>query len=153
VDLRVLLERHGSYPVIEAAGLLPLKLFEHIGTVYHRLEHVADVGFAAMAELRLAVLVHEESPDSLPGILTAAGFRDFAPTVVGVIGGFGELWKATADHDVAEYVVTQRAHLASLLLFELAHEGRAIPAMRRAAELGGLHHDFERWLERLPTAR
>jgi hypothetical protein len=43
--LRLLLERCGSHPAIQAAAaagelheLLPVKLFEHIGMVYHRLE-------------------------------------------------------------------------------------------------------------------
>jgi hypothetical protein len=158
VSLRLLLERCGSYPVIEAAAasgelheLLPVHLFEHIGTVYHRLESVADAHCAGIAKLRLAVLLHEESSNALPSLLVAAGFWDFAPAVIGVIGGFGELWKLTADHEIAEYVVNQRARLAALLLFELAHEGRAIPEMQRAAELGGLDLDFKRWVERLQT--
>jgi hypothetical protein len=156
--LRRLLERCGSYPVIEAAAasgelhaLFPARLFEHIGVTYHRLERVADPDFTDLAKLRLAVLLHEESPRSLPGILAAAGFIDFAATVIGVIEGFGQLWKVVGDREIAEYVVVQRGHLAALLLFELAHEGRAIPQMERAAELGGLDLSFRRWAARLPT--
>jgi hypothetical protein len=155
--LRLLLVRCGSYPVIEVAAacgelheLLPVKLFEHIGIVYHRLERVADTHFPGIAELRFAVLLHEESPDSLPRLLATAGFSDFAPSVLGVVAGFGELWKVTADHEIADYVVAHRAHLASLLLFELAHEGRAISEMERVAELGGLDISFKRWATRLP---
>jgi hypothetical protein len=156
-ELRLLLERRGSYPAIEAAAasgqlhqLLPVKLFEHIGIVYRRLEGVADAHCPGIAELRLTVLLHEMSPNSLPSLLAEAGFSDFVPTVVGVIGGFGELWKVGTDHEIAEYVVAHRAHLGALLLFELAHEGRAISAMERAAELGGLDLCFKRWTGRLP---
>ena len=158
VELRLLLEQRGSYPAIEAAAasgklraLLPVSLFEHIGIVYHRLEALADARFSGLAASRLAVLLHEMSPGSLPGVLAAAGLSDFAPPVLGAIGGFGELWKVATDDQIAEYVVAHQAHLASLLLFELAHEGRAIPAMERAAELGGLDVDFKRWAGRLST--
>jgi hypothetical protein len=100
--------------------------------------------------LRLAVLLHEESPAALPSLLATAGFSGFAPTILGVIGGFGELWKVTADHEIAQYVEAHRAHLASLLLFELVHEGQAILQMERAAELGDLDLGFKRWAARLP---
>src|SRR5262245_25356705 len=156
--LRLLLGRIGSYPAIEAAAasgelheLLPVRLFEHIGLVYRRLEQLADAHhLAIIAELRLAVLLHEESLDSLPSLLAAAGFLDFAPTVLGVIGGFGKLWKATADHEIADYVAVQTTHLPALLLFELAHEGRPTPEMERAAELAGLSLTFKGWVARLP---
>jgi hypothetical protein len=127
-------------------------LFDHIRTVYHRLETVADADFPDTAPLRLAVLVHEESPDSLPPVLVTAGCPDFSPTVLSVIRWFGELWKLAGDREIAQYVVAHRAHLASLLVFELAHEGQAIPQMERAAELGGRHLDFKRWVDRLPTS-
>jgi hypothetical protein len=126
-----------------------VSLFEHIGIVYHRLEELADAHFPGIAGLRLTVLLHEMSPGSLPSLLAGAGLSDLAPPVVGAIRGFGELWKGVADDQIAEYVVAHRAHLASLLLFELAHEGRTIPAMERAAELGGLDLDFKRWAARL----
>jgi hypothetical protein len=159
VELRHLLERCGSYPAIEAAAasgelreILPVELFEHIGIVYHRLERVADTPLPDIAASRLTVLVHETPPESLPRVLEAAGFSDLSPIVREVIGGFGEVWRVTADCQIAEYVVTHGAHLAPLLLFELAHEGRAIPAMERAAELGGLDLAFARWAGRLPAA-
>jgi hypothetical protein len=158
-SFRLLLQQYGSYPAIEAAAasgglheLLPVTLCEHIGTVYHRLEAVADAHLADIAKLRLAVLLHEESPTSLPSLLAAAGFADFAPTVIGVIRSFGELWKTTGDREIAGDVLTHREHLAPLLLFELAHEERAIPEMQRAAEIGGLDPGFKRWVDRLPTA-
>jgi hypothetical protein len=154
--LRVLLGRRGSYPTIEAAAasgelreLLPVELFEHIGAVYRTLEGAADTDFPCIAELRLTVLLHEMPPSSLPSLLARAGFSDFMPTVLGVIGGFGELWKVAADQEIGEYVVTHGPHLGSLLLFELAHEGRAIAAMERAAELGDLGVCFRRWAGRL----
>jgi hypothetical protein len=155
-SLRRLLERSGSYPAIEAAAasgalhdLLPVKPFEHIGTVYHRLERVADPGFVDLPKVRLAVLLHEESPPWLPRVLATAGFGDFEPVVMGVIGSFGKIWKVPTDQEIRDYVAAERTHLGSLLLFELAHEGRAISQMERAAELGGLARDFARWRERL----
>lgn len=152
--LRLLLERRGAYPAIEAvsaAGEFPVKLFPHIGVVYHRLETVAGADFEAIAPLRLAVLVHEEPPDALGGILDAAGLSELAPTVFAVVGEFGKLWKIAADDEIAEYVDSHRAHLASLLLFELAHEGSATRAMERAAQLGGLAFRFEGWRARLSS--
>jgi hypothetical protein len=155
-ELRRRLERWGEYPAIEAASpsgelarLLPLKLFDHIGIVYHRLERVADASSPTVAPLKLTVLLHEQSPDSLPRLLAGAGFSDFAPIVLAVIGGFGELWKTRTDREIAEYVRTHNDHLASLLLFELAHEGRATGQMECAAEVGGLHRSFKRWAARL----
>ena len=157
VQLRPLLERRGAYSAIDAASksdelgaAFPVKLFEHIGIVYHRLESVADASFPSIAPLRLAVLVHEQSPASLLSLLAGAGFSDFVPIVLAVIGGFGELWKTNTEDEIAEYVLAHRDHLASLLLFELAHEGRATRQMERAAELGGLDRSFKRWAARLP---
>jgi hypothetical protein len=157
-DLRLLLERTGAYPAIEAASasgalrdVLPVTLFEHIETIYDRLERAADAHFPAIVPLRLAVLLHEESPDSLPSLLSAAGLSELAPTVLGVIGGFGEVWKTSGEEEIAAYVRAHRADLASLLLFELAHEGRPTRAMERAAELGGLAQSFTRWTARLST--
>jgi hypothetical protein len=156
IELRSLLERCGAYSAIEAASKseelgedLPMTLFEHIGIVYNRLERVADASFPTIAPLRLAVLLHEQSPTSLPNLLAGAGFSDFAPLVLSVISGFGELWKIKTDHDLTEYVLAHRDHLDSLLLFELAHEGRATRQMERAAELGGLDLRFKRWAARL----
>jgi hypothetical protein len=157
VDLRPLLERDSAYSAIEAAfksdelgQVFPVKLFEHIGIVYDRLEKVANASFPTIAPLRLAVLLHEQSPASLPSLLAGAGFSDFAPIVLAVIGGFGELWKTNTDDEIAEYALAHRDHLASLLLFELAHEGRATRQMERAAELGGLDLSFKRWAAQLP---
>jgi len=79
--LRHLLERCGSHLVFKAAAapgeldeLFPVGIFDHIGTVYQRLEKLADADFAEIAELQLAVLLHEEPPNSLPSLLRAAGF-------------------------------------------------------------------------------
>ena len=85
----------------------------------------------------------------LPNLLAEAGFADVAPTIVGVIGGFGDVWKSRNDNETAAYVAAHRTHLPALLLFELAHEGRAIPQMEQAAELAGLSLDFNRWVARL----
>jgi len=60
----------------------------------------------------------------------------------------GVLWKATSEDDLRDYVHWNRRHLAGLLLFEFAHEGRPTPQMVRAAELSGLGPPFERWATR-----
>jgi hypothetical protein len=153
-EFRRLLERRGAYPAIEAAwasdelrNVLPVKLFDHIGIVYDRLERIVGAHFQAIVPLRLAVLLHEEAPNALPRLVAAAGFSEFAP----LIGGFGELWKTTGEDEIAAYANAHRAHLDSLLLFELAHEGRATVAMERAAARGGLANSFERWASRLAT--
>ena len=159
--LRRLLERRGSYPAIRAAAasgtlqaLLPVTLLDHIGTVYYRLEQCADGhSGAGLAALRLTVLLHEEPLSSLPSLLAAAGRPDFASTVLDVTAGFGKMWKATADEAIARYAEVHRHHLASLLLFELAHEGRPTSGMERAAELGGLSLDFAQWVAGLHAAQ
>ena len=127
-----------------------MELFEHVAAVYHRLERLAAANHAAsITEMRLAVLFHEEPTDRLPSLLGEAGFPDFAPAVVGVIGGFGQLWKAKTDQEMVAYVAAHKANLPALLLFELAHEGRATPQMERAAEIADLSVDFNRWVARL----
>jgi hypothetical protein len=155
-ELRRRLEQPGSYPAIEAAcrsgalaRVLPVELFDHIGIVYDRLEKAADAPSPAVAPLRLTVLLHEQSPGSLPSLLATAGLSDFAPIVLAVVGGFGKLWKTRTDDEIGAYVVAHQDDLASLLLFELAHEGRATDRMERAAELGGLDRSFRRWAARL----
>ena len=70
---------------------------------------------------------------------------------IGVVSGFGALWKITRDHDIADYVAAHKAHLAALLLFELAHEGQPTPGMERAAELGHLRGSFDVWANRLSS--
>ena len=121
----------------------------HIDTVSRRLERAADADCRYLAELQIAVLLHEESPASLPGLLATAGRSDLAPIVIPVITAFGELWKVTTDDEIAAYTAAHRSHLDPLLLFELAHEGQPTAGMRRAAAVGGLDADFRRWVARL----
>ena len=157
-SLRRLLSRRSSYPLIveaAASGQLPnfpVTLFEHIGDVYRRVEAAADHNFAEPEALRLAALVHEEPQASLAKLLDSAGVSDFAPTVIAVTGGFGRVWKVRTDGDLRDYVEVNRPHLASILLFELAHEGQSTPEMERAAEVGGLQAALECWAERLAGA-
>ena len=153
---RDLLQEPGSYRSIAAASaggtlspILPVHLFPHIGDVYRRLEAAAGEDGADIMALRVAVLVHEEPADRLPHLLATAGVGDLAPTVTAVVGGFGQLWKARGDVALTAYVATHRTALRSLLLFELAHEGRPIPRMEQAAALGGLADAFQRWVARL----
>jgi hypothetical protein len=60
-----------------------------------------------------------------------------------IVPGFGEVWQP--DLDLEAYVGRHGPHLRALLLFELAHEGAATPAMRAAAERGGLAPEFSAW--------
>jgi hypothetical protein len=126
--LRRLLSQRGSYPIIAAAAasgqrpLFPVTLFEYVGEVYRRVETAAGPDFAGIEELRLAALVHEEPQESVPNVLASAGVFDFAPTVVSVTGGFGRIWKVRTEGDLRDYVEVSRPHLASILLFELAHK-------------------------------
>jgi hypothetical protein len=128
---------------------LPVRLFAHIGDVYRRLEVAAGDTGADLAALRLTVLVHEEPAERVPTLVEDAGVTDLAPVVTAVVEGFGELWKVEGDARLAAYVATHRPALASLLLFELAHEGRPTPSMERAAALGGLTGAFRGWVTRL----
>lgn len=158
LSLRRLLSRRGSYPLIVAAAAsgqlphFPVTLFEHVGDVYRRVETAADHNLAGLEALRLAALVHEEPQESLTKLLDSAGVSDFAPTVVAVTGGFGRIWKVRTEGDLRDYVEVNRPHLASILLFELAHEGQSTPEMERAAEVGGLQAALKCWGERLAGA-
>ena len=99
--------------------------------------------------MRLAVLLHEEPPERVPGLLEQAGLLSVAPFVTAVIAGFGKLWKLGSDEEALDYVRAHRAHLEPLLLFELVHEGEPASWMRRIAGLGGLESRFETWARRL----
>jgi hypothetical protein len=157
--LRSLLARRGAYSMIadaSAAGRLPtfpVRLFGHVGDVYARVETAAGDDFTGIQAMRLAALVHEEPPESLPALLEASGVSDFAPTVLAVVGEFGRVWKFGTDRALREWVAANEPHLAPILLFEVAHEGEAIPAMERAAEIGGVRAALARWSERLLRAR
>jgi hypothetical protein len=158
LSLRTLLAQHGSYSTIAAAvasGRLPhfpVRLFEHVGDVYRRVETSADDELDELPALRLAALVHEEPLESLPKLLESADLSNLTPTVVAVIGGFGLIWKAEAKTDLRAYVTAHRRHLAAILLFETAHEGRSTALMERAAELAGLKTALLRWSARLAAA-
>ena len=81
-------------------------------------------------ELLRAAAVHEDR-DHVP--------PDLAPIVL----GFGEVWQPDLDLDA--YVGRHHDHLRALLLFELAHEGAVTPAMRAAAERGGIAPELTAW--------
>jgi hypothetical protein len=158
LSLRTLLAQRGSYSTIAAAvasGRLPhfpVRLFDHVGDVYRRVETTADDELDELPALRLAALVHEEPLESLPRLLESANLSDLAPTVVAVIGGFGLVWKARGEADLRAYVTAHKQHFASTLLFEVAHEGRSTALMERAAELAGLKTALLRWSARLAAA-
>ena len=127
--------------------LLDAPLREHIDTVATRVR-CAAAGTPSRA-LRLAALVHEEAVGQLPTVLREAGLGAHTAPVLAIVGGFGEVWKARDAAGLADYVGRHREHLASLLLFELAHEGRPTAAMRAAARQGGVAEEFETWVRRL----
>ena len=157
-SLASLLALPGSYPAIVAAAAsrrLPgfaVRLFDHVGDVYRRVEIAAADDAPDVVALRLAALVHEEPPPSLPGLLADAGMGGLSGCACAVVGAFGEVWKARSDAQLRRYVEAHGRRLAPILLFEVAHEGRAIPPMERAAEVGGLRAELRSWLERLAAA-
>jgi len=156
--LRTLLSQPGSYPVIAAALAsdqiphFPVTLLEHVGDVYQRVETAAGRDFDQIEALRLAALVHEEPPESLPRLLRSAGVSDLVPTAVAVTGAFGHIWKVRTEDDLRSYVESHGPRLPLVLLFELAHEGRSTPEMERAAAVGRLQSAFDCWAERLAPA-
>jgi hypothetical protein len=125
-----------------------VNLFAHVGDVYRRVESIADDD-ENLPALRLAALVHEEPLDSLPGLLESAGLSDLSPVVLAVTSVFGRVWKVRTDAELGALVADHRDHLAAILLFEVAHEGRATTPMGRAAALAGLTPALHRWSERL----
>ena len=68
-----------------------------------------------------------------------------------MVKSFGRIWKIKSEEELAAYVSAHEHHLAAVLLFELAHEGQPIPAMKEAARLGGLERSFTRWAGRLQS--
>jgi hypothetical protein len=155
LPLRDYLRGMGSLAFVRraaAAGVLaealPVRFFDHIGEVYARVERV--IGADARAwPLKLTALVHEERPDRLPALLRHAGLEDQAQFVVGIVNGFGAVWKADGEAALRHYVRVHRLHLEPLLLFELAHEGAPTDQMWRAARLAGLERILHRWTARL----
>jgi hypothetical protein len=131
------------------ARALAIPYVPHLDDVYARLVRAMGAREPHGAALRLAVVVHEQAPAQIVRALTRAGRGRMAPVVSAVVAGFGEVWKAPDAEALAAYVRRHRGHLRPLLLFEVAHEGRATPAMRAAARLGGLAGPMARWTTRL----
>lgn len=155
-DLRELLRQGNSLSKVRAAAasgglarILPTPFFDHVADVYARLERVCEV--ADCWPLKLAVLVHEEPLQRIPGLLDHCGCSDVEAIVCDVLGGFGALWKARDRSELEGYVRSHRDHLERLLLFELAHEGTATPPMVQAAQLAGptIAREFAEWSVRL----
>jgi hypothetical protein len=155
LSLRRLLARRGSYPAIARAGAsgrlpgFPVALFAHVGDVYRRVEAAAADDVPEIESLRLAALVHEEPPESLAELLDGAGLAELAPTAVAVVAAFGAVWKLRTEGEVRDFPDANRPHLRAILLFEIAHEGRATSEMERAARVAGLGEAFAGWAERL----
>jgi hypothetical protein len=131
------------------APTLAAPLREHIDAVATRVRRAAGTPTRV---LRIAALVHEEAIGHLPAVLRKAGLSAHAAPVTAIVGGFGEVWKARDAAGVVGYEGRHREHLASLLLFELAHEGAPTAEMRAAARRGGLGEEFETWVRRLGAA-
>jgi hypothetical protein len=136
-------------PAAVMARALSVPHVPHLDDVYARLVCAMGAREPHAAALRLAAVVHEQAPVQIVRALTRAGRGRVAPVVSAVLAGFGEVWKASDDAAMAAYVRRHRGHLRPLLLFEVAHEGRATPAMRAAARLGGLAGPMARWTTRL----
>jgi hypothetical protein len=120
--------------------------------VYGRLETAAGEDVPEIAALRLTALLHEAPPDRIAPLLAGTPLSRLAPTVAAVVAAFGDVWKIGPEAELAGYVAAHRPYLRPLLLFELAHEGRAIPRMEDAARRGGLARAFDTWTARLATA-
>lgn len=153
-QLRRILQRPVSLLTIESAAaageladLLPTPFFAHVAAVYARLELTAG-GASDVWPLKLAVLVHEEPPERARAMLVRAGFADVSELIGRVLTGFGAIWKVDTPEEIATFVRSEARHLAELLRFEVAHEGAATPAMRRAAEIAGLAAELDRWTRR-----
>jgi hypothetical protein len=121
----------------------------HLDDVYARLACTMGAREPHAAALRLAAVVHEQAPAQIVRALIRSGRPRVVPVVLAVVAGFGEVWKAPDANALAAYVRRHRGHLRPLLLFEVAHEGRATPAMWTAARLGGLAGPMARWTARL----
>jgi len=155
-ELRAVVRRSDSLAAIRAAAatgalavLLPTPFFDHVAAVYARLECTLAATDDDAWPLKLAVLVHEEPPRDAATLLARAGFGDVSGLVERVLAGFGAIWKARTDDDVAAYVRAEAAHLAELLRFEVAHEGGVTAAMIDAARLAGLEAALATWTRRL----
>ena len=74
---------------------------------------------------------------------------DLTSIAVAVTSEFGDVWKASTEAELCDFVERHAPVLPALLLFEVAHEGRPIPAMVRAAELAGLQRELGAWSQRL----
>ena len=128
---------------------VPADVADHIDSVCRRLDLVIADEPGLAEPMRLAVLLHEESPTRVQALLERERLTGVAPLVTSVIAAFGRLWKLESDREVVDYVRAHGAYLEALLLFELVHEGAPTARMRRVAALGGLASRFETWVRRL----
>lgn len=154
-ELRRVLQEPASLEAIRVAAasgdlarILSTPFFDHIAEVYARLERIATGSLEAWP-LKLVVLVHEEPPARAAELVGGAGFSEARDLVLRVLDGFGGVWKVRNDSEMEAYVRAHGPGLASLLLFELAHEGAATASMQSAARAAGLAATFQRWLGRL----
>jgi hypothetical protein len=136
-------------PAAVLARALSVPYVPHLDEVYARLACAMGAREPHAAALCLTAVVHEQAPAQIVRALIQAGRGRVVPVVSAVVAGFGEIWKAPDADALAAYVRRHRGHLRPLLLFEVAHEGRATPAMRAAARLGGLAGPMARWTTRL----
>jgi len=157
-ELRNVLQQPASLEAIRAAAasgdlakFVPTPFFDHIADVYARLERIV-AGSPESWALKLVALVHEEPPARAADLVARAGFADVSDLVLHVLDGFGAVWKVRRHAQLELYVRAHRTHLASLLLFELAHEGTPTASMRSAAQAAGLMVEFQRWTTQLTPA-
>lgn len=156
-DLRLLLRPPRSLAAVHRAArsgdldrLLGTTVTEHVLAVYDRVERAsAGEPERDATALKLVALVHEEPPERMPRLLAAADLAGEAPFATAIVAAFGALWRAQDEAELARLAERRAATLRPLLLFEVAHEGDATPAMRDAARLGGFAGDVDLWLARI----
>ena len=85
----------------------------------------------------------DKAPQSAPGISESA-------KIFALVLHFGAVWQCADAAALSAFVARHRRDLHDILLFEVAHEGAATPAMHGAARLGGLTATLSRWLDPLP---
>ena len=135
-----------------AVNELRSQFIPHVAEVMRRVEVAAGDEYERFWSVKLTALEHEIPPTELVETLQNARMADMASRVLAIINGFGHVWRIKDKEELQKYVSEHRAYLESLLLFEVAHEGKATEAMRAAARLGGLEERIEEGNARLAAA-
>ena len=123
----------------------------HLDAVSRRLAAAAPDDLRDL--VLLVAAVHEErEPEPLREAAREAGAGRDTDAVVAIALGFGDVWQVTDEASLDDYVGRHAGHLRALLLFELAHEGRATEAMTVAADRAGIADELAGWEAALETS-